>query len=419
MEDLTKHQLFLLLLLVSVVTGASSTVVTYTLLEQKPPLLTHTIQRVIERTTEAPKETLPPQDVVTLEKAAQARDLLIQDIARRMSPAVVSVIATRDVPVLEQVFSNPFPDDEFLREFFPEFQIPQLRQKGTQKQQVSAGTGFFVSSDGFLITNKHVVEDTTAEYSIIMNDGKKFPARVVARDSVYDMAVLKVEGKNFSFVNLGDSDDVQIGQTVVAIGNALGEFQNTVSVGVISGLRRRIIATGLQSGAEELNEVIQTDAAINPGNSGGPLLNLKGEAIALNTAVAQGAENIGFAIPMNQIKRSLESAQKTGKIIYPFIGVRHTLLNAELKERNNWPVDYGAIITKGPAGEPAVTPGSPAEKAGLLEGDIILELGGKKITTDSTLIDLIQQHQVGEKVTLKILRAGKEMNLEITLEERR
>ncbi len=391
-EDFTKHQLFLLLLLVGLVSGVAASIITFTLLGQTPPPLTQTIQRIIQ----APKSTIPPEDVVTLEKAALARDLLIQDIARRVSPAVVSIIATKDVPIIEQSFVSPFSE-----------------------QQVSAGTGFFVSGDGFIVTNKHVVEDTEAEYSVITNDGKKFVARVVARDPLHDMAVVKIEGKNFPSIPLADSDAAQIGQTVIAIGNALGEFQNTVSVGVVSGLGRQLVANGLQSGPEQLTQLIQTDAAINPGNSGGPLLNLKGEVLGLDTAIAQGAQNIGFAIPINQIKKSLTSAQKTGKIVYPFIGVRHVLITPDIQEKNKLPVNYGAWVTKGPNGEAAVTSGSPAEKAGIKEGDIILEFGGTKITTDTTLTGLIQQHQVGETVKVKIMRDGKEMTLSVTLEERK
>ena len=354
-----------------------------------------------------------------LEKAALARDTLIEDIAKRLSPAVVSVIATKDIPVLERVFINPFFDDPLLRQFFGEFQVPQLQQRGTERRQVSSGSGFFASADGFIITNKHVVEDTEAEYSVIMNSGKKLPAKILARDVLQDIAILKVDGEKFAFVSLGDSDTVNIGQTAIAIGNALGEFQNTLSVGIISGLRRTIIASGARSGPEELPNVIQTDAAINPGNSGGPLLNLRGEAIGVNVAIAEGAENIGFAIPINQVKKALTDVQKTGKITYPFIGVRHIMVTADLQEKEKLQVSYGALILKGAQGEPGVTPGSPAEKAGLKEGDIILEFGGARITPENTLLGLIRARNVGDSVELKVLRDGKELTLTVTLEERK
>src|SRR3989338_5863301 len=422
MEDLTKKQLFLLLLLVSIVTGVSTAIIVYTLVEQAPPPITHTFQRIIERAVEKSGTDAPlPQEVVfDLEKAALARDTLIEDIAKRLSPAVVSVIATKDIPILERVFINPFYDDPLLRQFFGEFQVPQLQQRGIERRQVSSGSGFFVSTDGFIITNKHVVEDTDAEYSVVMNNGKKLPAKVLARDSLQDIAILKIEvdGK-FAFVPLGNSDMVNIGQTAIAIGNALGEFQNTLSVGTISGLRRTIIISGSRSGPEELPNVIQTDAAINPGNSGGPLLNLRGEAIGVNAAIAQGAENIGFAIPINQVKKAISDVQKTGKITYPFIGVRHFIVTADLQEKEKLSVSYGEMILKGVQGEPCVTPGSPAEKAGLKEGDIILEFGGSRITTDNTLLGLIRTRNVGDAVALKVLRNSKELTLTVTLEERK
>jgi serine protease Do len=205
---------------------------------------------------------------------------------------------------------------------------------------------------------------------------------------------------------LGDSDSVKIGHTAIAIGNALGEFQNTVSIGVISGLKRNITASGGGAGVEELTDLIQTDAAINPGNSGGPLLNLRGEAIGLNTAVAQGAENIGFALPINQIKKGLSDAQKFGKIVYPFLGVRYSM------------TDKGAQIVKGPNGEPGVVDGSPAYKTGLKEGDIIVKFGDKKVIKDSILAKLIQETEIGEAINLTILRDGAEVILETTLVER-
>lgn len=423
MNDLNKHQLVLLVLLVSFVTALVTGIVTVTLMDRAPQPITQTIQKVIERvvdkSVEAIAEPLKKDERKELEAAAYARDILIEDIVRRTSPAVVSVVVTKDIPVIEQYFINPFPEDDFFGQFFQDFRVPQYRQKGTEKKQVSSGTGFFVSGDGFLLTNRHVVEDPDAEYSIIMNDQNKLKAKVVARDNINDMAVLKVDGNNFTAISLGDSDSVRIGQTAIAIGNALGEFQNTVSVGVISGLSRTITALGAASGPEELSQVIQTDAAINPGNSGGPLLNLRGEVIGLNTAIAQGAENIGFTIPINKIKKALSSAKSSGRIIYPYIGVRYVLVTPELKEKNKLFVDYGALVAAGANNEPATLLNSPASKAGIKEGDIILEFGGVKINRDNPLNKLIQQKNVGDKITLKILRDGKEISVEVTLEERK
>src|SRR3989344_4716833 len=328
MEDLTKQQLVTLVFFVSFVTALFTGIVTVSLVQQAPVRITQTIQKVIERSASV-EPNIPPlakEETKELEIGALSRDVLIGDIVNRISPAVVSVIATKDIPVIEQYFVNPFPKDDLFGNLFPDIKIPQYRENGTEKRQVSSGTGFFATSDGFLITNKHVVADKAAEYSIVTNEGKTMSTKVVARDPLHDVAILKVDpdasvgagGNNFPFVSLGDSDSVKIGHTAIAIGNTLGEFQNTVSIGIISGLKRNITVSG-GGIAEELTDLIQTDAAINPGNSGGPLLSLKGEAVGLNTAVAQGAENVGFALPINQIKKGLSDAQKFGKIIYPFL----------------------------------------------------------------------------------------------------
>ncbi len=333
-------------------------------------------------------------------------------VVNEASPAVVSIIVTKDLPVIEQYYVNPFPDSPF------EFLIPQYRQNGTQKQEVGGGTGFIVSEDGMILTNNHVVSDTEAEYTVLTNDGQKYPAEVLARDSIRDLAVIKIKDpqKTFPTLTLGDSDNLQIGQTIIAIGNALGEFRNTVSVGVISGLGRTVTASGGDT-VETQEDVIQTDAAINPGNSGGPLLNLKGEVIGVNFAMAQTAENIGFAIPISKAKKDLEQVKTIGKISYPFLGVRYVILNDTIQTENKLPVNYGAWIQKGSQGEAAVTADSPAQKAGLKEGDIILEFNGAKITTDNSLSKIIMKYNPGDKVSLKILRGSQEMTVEAVLTE--
>ena len=227
----------------------------------------------------------------------------IPEVVKDASPAVVSVIISKYVPILEQEYYNPFGDDSPFK-----ILIPRLKQKGTELKEVGGGSGFIVSADGLIVTNKHVVLDEEAEYTVLTNDGNKFPAKILARDPVQDVAVLKIDANNLPIVKLGDSDNIEIGQTVIAIGNALGEFRNTVSAGIVSGLMRTITAGG-GGFSEELEEVIQTDAAINPGNSGGPLLNLYGEVVGVNTAMASGAENIAFAIPINKIKATLGEMQ--------------------------------------------------------------------------------------------------------------
>lgn len=354
--------------------------------------------------------------------AQDNHEKIVIDVVKKASPAVVSIVATKDVPIFERYYVNPFegsPFEEFFRGF--EFMIPQQRQKGTEKKEIAAGTGFIISEDGLILTNKHVVNIEDVEFTVYTNDGQKFTARVLAKDPFRDLAVLKIDSvQSLPTVKLGDSSNLQIGQTVIAIGNALGEFRNTVSVGVISGLKRNITAYG--SGISEvLEDVIQTDAAINQGNSGGPLLNLKGEVIGVNTAMAQGAQNIGFAIPINQAKRDIEQVKSTGKISYPFLGIWYTMITPSLQEQYDLSVDYGAWIgrdARGLATEEAVIPGSPAAKAGLIRDDIILEINGQKLTAENNLAKVIIQYNPGDKIRLKVLRKGKELFFDVVLTER-
>lgn len=341
------------------------------------------------------------------------------EVVKKASPAVVSIIVTKDLPVIEEY--NPF--EEFFNEPFLspfEFRVPQYRQKGTEKKEIGGGTGFIISSDGLILTNKHVVEDENAEYTVLTNDGNKFPAQVLARDPVQDLAIIKINKDRLPTLSLGNSDNIQIGQSVITIGNALGEFRNTVSVGVVSGLRRTITASGSLGGNETLEEVIQTDAAINRGNSGGPLLNLSGEVIGVNTAIALGAENIGFAIPINKAKKDINDVKTKGRIVYPFLGVRYIIITKDFAEKNNLSVDYGVLVHQGEDQTAlAVTPGSAADQAGIQENDIILEFGGVKINQNNSLAKLISQKNVGDTVTLKILHQGKEMVVQIILGERK
>jgi len=347
-------------------------------------------------------------------------DLIIK-VVKEVSPAVVSIVITKDVPIIEQYYYNPFKEfEQFFGEPF-EFEIPQYREKGTEKREVGGGTGFIISEDGLVLTNKHVVADEKADYTVFTNDGQSYPVKVLARDPLRDIAILKIDKENagpFPVVKLGNSDTVQIGQTVIAIGNALAEFKNTVSVGVVSGLSRTITASGSGLGTEVLEDIIQTDAAINQGNSGGPLLNLRGEVIGINAAMVLQAQNIGFSIPINQAKKAIEQVKTLGKIVYPFLGVRYVIINEKIQKENNLPVDYGAWIVKGEQGEPAISPNSAAEKAGLKENDIILEFNNEKITAQNSLAKIITKYNPGDKVVLKILRNKEEKSVEVTLGER-
>ncbi len=312
------------------------------------------------------------------------------DVAKRVGPSVVSIVSSST-----QV--DPFSGS-------------------SSQQEIGAGTGMIVSADGLILTNKHVVSEGQT-FTVITSDGKQYKnAKVVATDPSNDIAFLKVDGSGLTPVELGDSDKVEVGQTVVAIGNALGQFQNSVTTGVISGKSRPITASSGVS-AEKLTGLFQTDAAINPGNSGGPLVDIDGKVIGMNTAVAgQGAQNIGFAIPINDAKADLSSLQSKGKISRAYIGVRYVPLNAQIAQANNISVNEGALVY-GTGSQLAVLPGSPAAKAGLQQGDIIVKFNGQAVTEDTPLSSFIGKAKPGDTVTLTIVRDGKNQDVKVTLEE--
>lgn len=346
----------------------------------------------------------------------------VVNAVKSATPAVVSITISEDVPVVQQCQYDPFQNlppefQQFFGDGGSDFTEPCDTGK-TQLQTVGGGSGFIVSSDGLILTNKHVVSDTGASYTVLMNNGTTYPAKVLARDPNQDLAVLKIDATGLPTVTLGDSDGLQLGQTAIAIGNALGQFSNTVSVGVVSGLSRTVTASAPDTGAQETIEgVIQTDAAINPGNSGGPLLNLEGQVIGINTAIASDAENIGFAIPIDQAKHDITSVEATGNIEAPFLGVRYEPLTPAIASQNNLSVTYGAWVN-GSQGEPAVEPNSPAAKAGIEAGDIITAVNGQPINATNDLGDIIDQHNVGDTITLTINRNGQEITLQATLAQR-
>jgi len=338
----------------------------------------------------------------------------IINVVKQSSDSVVSIVISKDLPVYENYYSNPNNTDPFYN-----FNTPQRKQTGTQQQQIGAGSGFVISADGMIITNRHVVDDSSASYTVIFNNGKKYDAKVLAKDNILDIAFLKIDAQRLKPLPLGSSANLQVGQTVIAIGNALGEFSNTVSSGIISGLKRNIVA-GDSTGQnpEQLTDVIQTEASINLGNSGGPLLDVNGNVIGVNVAIAQNAQNIGFAIPIDVVKDLLTRLNKDGQIERPMLGVRYQLVTSDIKSQYNLSVDYGAIVLKGSGtNEPGVVPGSAADKAGVKENDVILEINGEKIDAQNPLQSAIQKFKIGDTVDLLVLRQGKQIHLSAKLDK--
>jgi serine protease Do len=317
---------------------------------------------------------------------------VIAEVAKNVSPSAVSITT-------EQVSST--------RSIY-----------GGAVIQQGAGSGIVLSKDGYVLTNKHVVPDGTRNVKVVMSDGTEYTdVKIVGRDPVNDIAFLKINGvSNLTPAPIGDSSSMVVGQKVVAIGNALGEFQNTVTAGIISGIGRPLQAASEGSGgSESLENLFQTDAAINPGNSGGPLLNFKGEVIGINTAVAQDAQGIGFAIPINDAAGLIKSVLATGKVERGIIGVRYVALTPQIATQNKLPVREGAWLV-GSAGAPAVVPGGPADRAGLKANDIIVKVNDQKITEGRSLAGLLGQFRPGDEVTLTVLRDGHEQTLKVKLE---
>jgi serine protease Do len=336
----------------------------------------------------------------------------IIEIVKKITPAVITIVVSKDLPKIEGFYFLPFGGKKLV--------IPKVN-KGREKTKIGGGSGSIVSDDGLVLTACHVVGDPSAEYTVILEPDEKYPARVLARDPITDIAILKIKAKrDLPYLELGDSKEIELGEGVIAVGNALGEFHDTVSTGVVSGLSRLITAySGLTRRVARLRGLIQTDAAINPGNSGGPLVNIEGKVIGINTATVMGAQNIGFAIPINYAKKVLEEVKKYGKLRRPFLGVRYIILNKDIAKKNKLPVDYGALIVREALGESAVVRGSAAEKAGLQEYDIILECNGEKITEENSLSDILQKIKIGEVATLKVLREGKKKELKVKLGEKK
>lgn len=338
----------------------------------------------------------------------------VSQVVETVNPAVVSIVISKDVPVYEDGYTSPFG---FSWPF--SLRTPNQKQVGTEKRDVGGGSGFFVTSDGYVVTNAHVVSDEEAIYTVFTNGGDEYEAEVIARDPILDIALLKIDSKEeVAFLQFGDSSAIKLGQSVIAIGNALAEFQNSVSVGVISGLSRSIEAGDGVGRSEQLENVIQTDAAINPGNSGGPLLNTHGEVIGVNVAVASGSENIGFALPGNAVKAAVDSIREHGRVVRAYLGVRYVPITPALAKANGLEVEYGVLVARGESVDQlAVIPGSPADKAGLVENDLILEIDGQKLDERHSLASIVRSKSIGDTIHLKVLHRGEEETREVTLGE--
>jgi len=343
-----------------------------------------------------------PEAMVPYKPVLEYENAIISAV-ENATPSVVSIVVTKDLPILQNCYFSFTGGSGFQR----------VCEIGTEKREIGGGTGFIISADGMIVTNKHVVIDTDADYTVLTNDGEEFDAHVLARDPIRDIAVIQIQATGLKPATLGDSDAIKLGQTAIAIGNALGEFRNTVSVGVISGLSRDITAGGAGF-VERIEGVIQTDTAINPGNSGGPLLNLRGEVVGMNTAVAAGAEGIGFAIPINEVKRDIRAVQKTGTIAVPFLGIRYHSITPEFARAQGIELEGGALI-RGTGDGPGVIPDSPAARAGLREEDIITQTDGRDITPETPLEKIIQKKVVGETITLTVLRGTITLTFHVVL----
>ncbi len=342
----------------------------------------------------------------TTQKVITSESQLISKIAKEVGPSVVSVNVTSSNST-QDVFGGYFGF-------------------GGAAQQESAGTGFIVSTDGIVVTNRHVVPAGTTSVSITLSDGTTLDnVEVIGRTSEsdpLDIAFLKIKdtkGKKLQAVTLGNSSSMQVGDKVVAIGNALGQFQNTVTTGIISGYGRSVEAgsSSGQGGTETLQNLFQTDAAINEGNSGGPLVNTSGQVIGINTAVAGNAQNIGFAIPINDVQGLIQSVLKTGKLQRPYLGVRYIPITDDYAYQYNLPVKRGAYIPPSSGGIPtSIISGSPAEKAGLKEKDIITKVDNTEINETNSLSSILGRYEVGQKATLTIIRDGKTITVTVMLE---
>jgi len=337
--------------------------------------------------------TLPSERLKVVEE-----ENVITDVVDRVSSSVVTVGISQTRRGGADMFQfNPFDPNG------PSESVPG--RGATIDQDI--GSGFVISGDGLIVTNKHVVSVPNAKYRVITKDNKSYDVVKIYRDPDNDLAIVKINATGLTPVEMGDSDKIKVGQKAIAIGTALGEFRNTVTVGVISGVGRGITAgSPFEGSAEKLDNVIQTDAAINPGNSGGPLLNSAGQVVGVNTAVSSEGQGIGFALPINTVKDAVNNFNTTGQFNRPFMGVEYRMISRQVAVLNEIP--EGAYIM-------AVVEGSPAAKSGVTAEDIITKINGDRLTTSNDLAKIIGKKKAGDIVTLTVWRDGNEKTLTVTL----
>ncbi len=334
---------------------------------------------------QAQMRSQPPKPTKEETKTIVKEESAIIDVVDKVSSSVVAIGVSRRVV-------NPFDP----------FSIPK-------REDSTIGTGFVVSEKGVIVTNKHVVADRGTKYTVVTRDGQKLDVKKIYRDPTLDLALVQIDATSLKPLELGDSSKLKVGQTAIAIGNALGRFTNTVTSGIISGLGRKVIAGDPFSGeAENLDNLIQTDAAINPGNSGGPLLDLAGKVVGVNVATTEGAQNIGFAVSINTVKPIVDQFLSNGSISRPYLGIRYRFISKDIAILNEVP--QGAYIQE-------VIEGGPADKARIEVGDIITKINGQVVDGENKVSEIIGKGKVGDKIELTVWRDGKNLNLAASLED--
>jgi len=383
----------------------------YYLTRKQPPAVTAAQPVVrpvsnVEQPVVQPTATPAPAPAQAPAPLPVTGDSPVVTAVKQVSPAVVTVINTLKpdaVPNETQQLPFPFPG--------------QGDPNQPQRQPRASGSGVIISQDGYIVTNNHVVEGA-ASLAVTFADGSRHAATLVGTDPLVDIAVIRVKDAVPAIAPLGDSDALQPGETVIAIGSPLGDFKNSVTAGVVSALNRTVPGSGQEG-------LIQTDAAINHGNSGGPLVNLRGEVVGINTLVVRGsattgdqAEGLGFSVPSNTVKHVSEQLIAGGKVVYPYLGISYSMIDADTAAQENLPVQNGALVGARSSNQPAVSPDTPAAKAGIKEGDIITAVGGTKLDSNTSLRAALMQHKPGDTVALEVLRAGQALTLNVTLATR-